>query len=194
MVKRSRKTGAGRGAGLLRRFRQRAEAVGAEIRTATGTAQARKVIAGIIEELKAAVIAAASDAKAFVPSGVKARIIRGTNAEEIAAAGAAIVFAQHGIAETGSLVHLDRSDAEKNAWTLPPVCIAVLEAGAIAERLEDILSALSGHLARPSGFGQVSLVTGPSRTADIENVLSTGVHGPGRLIIVIVGGTIRKTS
>jgi len=188
VTRRKRTPGAGRGAVRVRRFRERAEAAGAEVRTAGAPAQARKIVAGIIEEAGAATIALAGDAAAFVPARLKARIVRGTRAEDIAAAGAGVVFAHHGIAETGTLVHLDRSDAEKNVWTLPPVCIAVLEAKAIVERLENVLPVLTAHLARPSGFGQASLVTGPSRTADIENVLSTGVHGPGRLVVILIGG------
>jgi L-lactate dehydrogenase complex protein LldG len=187
VTRRGRARGVRRGEDLVRRFRERAEAVGAEVRTAEGPAGARNAVASVVKETGAATVAVAADALAFVPSSLKVRIARGNGAEEIAAAGAGVVRAHHGIAETGALVHLDRSDAEKNVWTLPPVCIALLEAGRIVERLEDVLSVLSRQLADPSGFGQASLVTGPSRTADIENVLSIGVHGPGRLVVVLVG-------
>jgi L-lactate dehydrogenase complex protein LldG len=100
---------------------------------------------------------------------------------------AGIVAADFGVAETGTLVHFDRGDEEKNVWTLPEICFCLLENGKIVQNLEAIALELSKHLARtdlPSP--QVSLVTGPSRTADIENELTIGVHGPARLIILII--------
>ena len=39
---------------------------------------------------------------------------------------------------------------------------------------------------RPEQINYISFITGPSRTADIERVLTIGVHGPERLIIVVV--------
>jgi L-lactate dehydrogenase complex protein LldG len=98
-----------------------------------------------------------------------------------------IVAADFGVAETGTLVHFDRSDEEKNVWTLPEICFCLLDNRLIVQNLEAIAPGLSKHLARtdlPSP--QVSLVTGPSRTADIENELTIGVHGPARLIILII--------
>jgi L-lactate dehydrogenase complex protein LldG len=99
---------------------------------------------------------------------------------------AGIVAADHGVAETGTLVHFDRSDTEKNVWTLPEVCICLLEARAVTASLDDLAQAFAAHLGRtdiPSP--QVSLVTGPSRTADIEGQLTIGVHGPSRLIVLL---------
>lgn len=99
---------------------------------------------------------------------------------------AGIVRADYGVAETGTLVHLDHGDGEKMIWTLPPVCVALLDAGRIVGRLVDLIPEISAHLELPGLPGpQVSLVTGPSRTADIECRLSIGVHGPSRLLILI---------
>jgi L-lactate dehydrogenase complex protein LldG len=98
-----------------------------------------------------------------------------------------LVRADHGVAETGTVVHFDLGDDDKNVWTLPETCFCLLEKRAIVPDLEMIASRIAGHLAKagpPSP--QVSLVTGPSRTADIECQLTIGVHGPSRLIILLI--------
>jgi L-lactate dehydrogenase complex protein LldG len=103
-------------------------------------------------------------------------------------AGAGLVRADYGILKTGTLVHLDGSDEEKIVWTLPPVCVCLLEAGRIVPDLDALADVLSRHLDRADReTPHVSLVTGPSRTADIEGELSLGVHGPRRLLILLYG-------
>jgi len=100
---------------------------------------------------------------------------------------AGLVAADYGIAETGSVVHFDRTDEEKNVWTLPDICLCLLEGTKIVPGLESIAGEISGHLSQteiPSP--QVSLITGPSRTSDIESQLTIGVHGPSKLVILLM--------
>jgi len=60
------------------------------------------------------------------------------------------------------------------------------------------LNQLAGHLpaawrpisktcAAKDSRGEIVLITGPSRTADIEKILILGVHGPKRLVVMLVG-------
>lgn len=108
--------------------------------------------------------------------------------DDIAAAQAGIVFADYGAAETGTLVHLDSDDAERLIWTLPPLCVCLLERRKIVPDLETLAGVITDHLGGAGLPGpQVSLVTGPSRTADIECQLTIGVQGPARLVILLIG-------
>ena len=86
------------------------------------------------------------------------------------------------IAESGSLV-VSTSGRIRNAWITPPIHIAIVRAGEILPDLVDLLES------RPDALDAASttIITGPSKTADIEGVLVTGVHGPAAVEIVLVG-------
>jgi L-lactate dehydrogenase complex protein LldG len=85
------------------------------------------------------------------------------------------------IAATGTLV-TDAAPVERRlASALPVIHVAIVPTDAIHP---DMASALTQI--HPSKSGYISMITGPSRTADIERVLTIGVHGPSRLVIVFV--------
>jgi L-lactate dehydrogenase complex protein LldG len=88
-----------------------------------------------------------------------------------------------GIAETGGLL-LMPSPAEPRLMSLvPPVHIAMLRASTIQDTFWSAVKALGwGRKLPPNAL----LVSGPSKTADIEQTLAYGVHGPKRLIVVLV--------
>ena len=86
-----------------------------------------------------------------------------------------------GVADTGTLVQNATAVEQRLVSTLPSIHIAIVETGAI---VPDLNAALSRYGAAPPSY--LSFITGPSRTADIERVLTIGVHGPERLVIVCV--------
>jgi L-lactate dehydrogenase complex protein LldG len=98
-----------------------------------------------------------------------------------------VSFALAGVADTGTLL-LELSDpTERSATALPPVHLVFLKASSIVPDLQYLSDALDGLLSsRPHSY--LSLTTGPSRTADIERVLTIGVHGPKELQILILEG------
>lgn len=89
------------------------------------------------------------------------------------------------IAETGSLVILARPDQPRSLSLLPPVHIAVAHRGQVLPDLFDLFeSRLTAE--RESLPSSLSLITGPSKTGDIELRLVTGVHGPGEVHVVLI--------
>ncbi len=84
------------------------------------------------------------------------------------------------VAETGSLAILARPAEPRSLSLLPPVHIAVAERAQLVPDLFDLFEA-RGEM--PSC---VSLITGPSKTGDIELRLVTGVHGPGELHVILI--------
>ena len=90
--------------------------------------------------------------------------------------------AQAGIAETGTLLLDSSRERHRLVSLVPPVHIAILDASQIVTTLGDALS-LMRQDEKVSPI--ITLVTGPSRTADIELTLAIGVHGPQELFVII---------
>jgi L-lactate dehydrogenase complex protein LldG len=86
-----------------------------------------------------------------------------------------------GIAETGSIVCASVEGRAVQASLVPPHHIALLRREKIHATLDDFFAAVGA--APPTN---ITLITGPSRTADIELTLAIGVHGPGRLDVLVV--------
>jgi L-lactate dehydrogenase complex protein LldG len=105
---------------------------------------------------------------------------RGARAED--ALGVTGAFAA--IAETGTLVLASGPDTPATASLLPETHVAVVRAERIVAHMEDAFA-----LARET-FGQlpraINFVSGPSRTADIDQTIVVGAHGPSRVHIVLV--------
>jgi len=98
-----------------------------------------------------------------------------------------ISFALAGAAQTGSLL-LDLADpAERSATALPQIHAVFLKASTIVSDLYGLHDILARTLSS-SGSSYLSVITGPSRTADIERVLTIGVHGPKELHVLILEG------
>lgn len=90
-------------------------------------------------------------------------------------------MARGAVAETGSVV-LDARDGRRSQL-LTPTHVVIVRGDSIHASLAEALAALRVHL--PSAIG---LHSGPSKSADIGQVMVRGVHGPGRIVALIVAG------
>ena len=85
------------------------------------------------------------------------------------------------ISDTGTLVQNATAVEQRLVSTLPEIHIALIASHKMVPDLATALSRIN-----PNDAAYLTFITGPSRTADIERVLTIGVHGPERLIIVLV--------
>lgn len=97
-----------------------------------------------------------------------------------------VTTAQAAIAETGTLVLDSSSERHRLVSLVPPVHIAIVHVSKIYATLGETLAVLHNDKNEISPI--VTLVTGPSRTADIELTLAIGVHGPQELYVIINEG------
>ncbi len=107
--------------------------------------------------------------------------------KQILSADIGISSADWAIAETGTLVVCSRNGQERVTSLVPPVHVAVIERDQI---LPDLVDAIRHIGSAPSDWlpSNIALITGPSKTGDIELQLTTGVHGPGEWHVIIIRG------
>lgn len=166
---------------LIERFGTEARAVGCEVRDCRGT-DAWAAIAEILGQCQPGEVLvdpALPDARRqLAAAGIQTT---DTWDDDRLFASAAAVTAVHGaIAESGSLIWMSGAGRARALTLVPPVHVAVVRVDQIVPDLCDFFTTLRDPPAN------VNLITGPSKTADIEGTLVTGIHGPGRVSIIIV--------
>ncbi|MFQ5400128.1 MAG: lactate utilization protein C [Anaerolineae bacterium] len=185
---------------LVMEFRERLEAVGGHVYPVRDAASARVQLRDIVQALRQqgrsldhAVITGHSLLADLeldvllhrVGLEVTASTRQETAVELMAQANLGLTGAEYVVAASGTLVMAASPRNPRAASLLPPVHVAVIR----PDQFLPDLAALAVRLRQdyperpPSGF---VLVTGPSRTADIEQTLSIGVHGPGELHVLLL--------
>lgn len=94
-----------------------------------------------------------------------------------------ITSADYVLADTGTLVMLSSPREARLISLLPPAHLAIFPRGRMLTGLDELFMLLPNPAEQTSSM---VLITGPSRTADIEQILVRGVHGPGEIYAVIV--------
>ncbi len=90
------------------------------------------------------------------------------------------------VAETGTLVTLSGAAHPSTLNFLPETHIVVVPADRMAKSYEDVWDKIRRDF--PDGLPRtVNMITGPSRSGDIEQTLTLGAHGPRRLHVILVG-------
>jgi L-lactate dehydrogenase complex protein LldG len=105
--------------------------------------------------------------------------------ERLFAIDASITSTQGGLADVGALILWPNADEPRLMSLAPPLHIAVLDAAKIHDSLADAIARERWPERMPTN---VLLISGPSKTADIELVLTFGVHGPKELVVLILDG------
>jgi len=129
---------------------------------------------------------AGSFATATVGRGVPETLAPDLSRAEADGAELGVSVARMAVAETGSLI-MDARDGRRTQL-LAPTHVVILRTGDVVDTLLDALALLRDDL--PSAIG---LHSGPSKSADIGQVMVRGVHGPGRVIALVLGGAAGAT-
>ncbi|KKM11162.1 hypothetical protein SY88_09985 [Clostridiales bacterium PH28_bin88] len=178
---------------LYEQFKEKAEAVSAQVTRAATPRDALAEIAGYLRDI------GTQRGEGFTTVWAPSPVFNGLDLEAALDGVGPVYFerldhhardalvgvaeADLAIAETGTLGQ-DATDLDKRlATTLPFISILVVRTGRLIPTMADALERFSAGLP-----GYLALITGPSRTADIERVLTIGVHGPEYLWVIFVDG------
>ena len=111
-------------------------------------------------------------------------VLNAPNQSELFECDMGITTAQWAIAETGTLVLESERERHRLASLVPPVHVAIVQAGRIRRTMAEVLELIKNA---DVGLSRaVTFITGPSRTSDIELTLAIGVHGPGELHVIVI--------
>lgn len=178
------------GAHLFAEFETRAKSAAAEIFRVKTAIEAKQVVTNLVKFTNAKKIVAV-DSPLQQAAGINEQlqslgIALYTEAADIAehaeSADIGISTVEFGIAESGSVCQDAYAIEGRLVSMLPPVHIAFMNSNNIILGVSEAFETIAKVYDR----GYISFITGPSRTADIERVLTIGVHGPSRFIIIAV--------
>ena len=107
------------------------------------------------------------------------------SAETLATFDAALMSPELLLCDTGSCLFTAQTTFDRLTTYITPLSIAIASRSMLRENLPQAWAELKDRFETPQ-TGEFVIVTGPSRTADIEKILILGVHGPKRLVVLLV--------
>jgi len=186
---------------LIARFQRELEAVGGEVQRVPA-AGLPAALADTVLAVGASQVFLAWQGGALLPGfqsleeelrrRTAARLLPGSDTRvacssiEQAAASVGVTAAVAALADTGTILVVSGPQGAQDASLLPGAHVAILSAQDVYPSLSDWLE--HGGRSLLAERSNVTLITGPSRTADIEMMLTIGVHGPSRLIVLVCDG------
>jgi L-lactate dehydrogenase complex protein LldG len=171
---------------LTDRFRHRATQAGATVETVPDEAAAIAAVGQVASGFDAPRITATPEAARFAPAGA----LVGGSASQVADAELGVSVGRLAVAETGSVLLGSNDTQARMVGMLARTHVVVVFAQVLVASLDDAARTVRGLAAPgPDQLRYMGFVTGPSRTADIERVLTIGVQGPRALHVVLIEGS-----
>jgi L-lactate dehydrogenase complex protein LldG len=126
----------------------------------------------------------------WAAAGVEAAVRRPKRDEAQGADPVGVTGCFCALAETGTLVLTSSRETPSSTHLLPETHIAILPASRIVATMEDAFALMRAERGGVAAMmpRAINMVSGPSRTGDIEQTIVLGAHGPYRVHIVVVAG------
>lgn len=111
---------------------------------------------------------------------------RATSRQKMLDADVGVTGVAYAVAETGSVAITAGNGVSRLISLLPPVHVAVVLPSQILPSLDELFSVLRGDFLERGSLDYTNIISGPSRSADIDQTLIQGMHGPREVYMVIV--------
>ena len=178
------------GPSLFPEFEKRAQGAAAEVFRVKTAVEAQEIVANLAKftNAKKVVVAdsplqqAAGINEKLKSMGVSVYTDVADISEHAESADIGISTIEFGIAESGSVCMDGYAFESRLVSMLPPLHIAFMNSNNVVLGITEAFEVIS----KVYDNGYISFITGPSRTSDIERVLTIGVHGPSRFVVIAI--------
>ena len=176
---------------LLDEFREKAEPLGVTVQRVSSAQSAAQAVADWALSLEEDCIIVASEVMRQMPAIATALTSAGLQVRASASpaetrdAPLGLSMGRLAVAETGSVLLSEPSLEDRSVGMLTLAQATICPTAALVASLDDAAPVIR-ELSLANGGAFSTLVTGPSRTADIERVLTVGVQGPGKVMTMFV--------
>ena len=192
---------------LLSQLEESAAQIGWKVTRVASTKEAATRVAEIVRELQARSIVRSAHpvldrvgVDAALPDDTKMQVVALTDTGEVSTAQQRSAFRQrmigadlgitgvdYAIAETGSCVVVARKGVSRLVSLLPPAYVAIVEKGQVLPSLDELFTLQRQGFMQGENGSYMNIISGPSRSADIEQTIVEGVHGPGDVHMILLG-------
>lgn len=182
---------ANRTSALIDLFTERISSLEVEVVRVTGIDEAADYLERVTKDAGQQSAIISGELRSTAPGLISAVRKRGIEITEITTPESALdapvgfVLGMHAVAETGSVLLAESTLADRAVGMLTLTCVQIVQTETLLPGLDEVGAVLRRLALRPGG-AYAALVTGPSRTADIEMSLTVGVQGPGKVAVLFV--------
>lgn len=165
----------------VHRFRVEAEALGIECYVESLLADVHRRLAALIEGRR---VLSWDPAQLPYQTGTQMAdaLLGQAPRAALALAGVGVTGCDAAVAETASLVMFSAPGRSRAVSLLPPFHVAIVERARLLPSMAEVFEIYRDRL---NDSPACTFITGPSRTADIELTLTLGIHGPGRVAVIV---------
>lgn len=176
---------------LIDTFTARISPLGVEVVRAAGIDEAAGYLVRAVQDAGQNSALISGELRSTAPQLIGEVRKRGIDIAEVSTPESALdvpvgfVLGMNAVAETGSVLLAESTLADRAVGMLTLTCVQIVQTETLLPGLDEAGAVLRRLALRPGG-AYATLVTGPSRTADIEMSLTVGVQGPGKVAVLFV--------